>query len=121
MAHADRDQIEQVLINLIDNAAKYTPEGGQIWLRTKSLNDSTWQIIVKDNGAGILPEDRPHIFDRFYKAEKAHTSGKGTGLGLAICRMILEKHGQKIELLPSQEGSIFAFTLEKSQSSAEKS
>ena len=118
LAHADRDQIEQVLINLIDNAAKYTPEGGQIWLRTKSLNDSTWQIIVQDNGAGILPEDRPHIFDRFYKAEKAHTAGKGTGLGLAICRMILEKHGQKIELLPSHEGSKFSFTLAKSQPGA---
>ena len=60
---------------------------------------------------GILPEDAAHIFDRFYKADKAHTVGKGTGLGLAICKRIMEKHGQQIRLVSGENGAEFEFTL----------
>lgn len=111
---ADRDNIEQVIINLMDNAIKYTPEGGQITVQTEEQNNTVF-VTLRDNGIGILPEDAPHIFDRFYMAEKAHTSGKGTGLGLAICKKILEKHGQRIELLPADHGTAFRFTLEKAK------
>lgn len=110
---ADKDKIEQVLINLLDNAIKYTPKGGQISILTKEDDEKTVTVSVKDNGIGILSEDLPHIFDRFYMAEKAHTSGKGTGLGLAICRKILENHGQHITVSSSQDGTTFNFTLQR--------
>ncbi len=109
--HADADQIEQVLINLLSNAVKYTPEGGHISISTREEN-ALIHVAVCDDGEGIAPEDAPYIFDRFYKADKAHTVGKGTGLGLAICKRIMEKHGQVLRLLPSETGAIFEFTLE---------
>ena len=76
-------------------------------------------VTILDNGETISPEDAPHLFDRFYKADKAHTVGKGTGLGLAICKRIMEKHGQRIYLLPVQEGAAFEFTLEKGEAPAQ--
>lgn len=88
MVHADLDRIEQVVINLMDNAIRFTPQGGQITLSTEISGDRC-TIRVKDNGVGILPEDRPHVFERFFTADRAHTSGKGTGLGLAISQRIL--------------------------------
>ena len=108
--HADADQIQQVIINLLDNAIKFTPAGGQIALSTRLENETAY-LRVKDNGVGILPEDAPHIFDRFYKADKAHTVGKGTGLGLAICARIMEKHGQSIRLVSGEGGAEFEITL----------
>ena len=108
--HADMARIDQVLVNLIDNAIKFTPDGGMITLRVRAEN-SLCTVTVQDNGVGILPEDRPRVFERFFTADRAHTSGKGTGLGLSICQRILEMHGQKIRLLDTQEGAAFAFTL----------
>ena len=108
--HADSDQIQQVLINLLDNAIKFTPQGGVITLSTRLQGDHV-SLRVKDNGVGILPQDAPHIFDRFYKADKAHTVGKGTGLGLAICHRIMEKHGQSIRLVSGEGGAEFEITL----------
>ena len=108
--HADADQIQQVVINLLDNAIKFTPKNGSIILSSGTEEGHVY-LRVKDDGVGVLPEDAPHIFDRFYKADKAHTVGKGTGLGLAICRRIMEKHGQQIRLLPSEKGAEFEITL----------
>ena len=115
--HADADQIEQVIINLLDNAVKYTPEGGKIRISTQKEHDRV-VLRVKDNGIGILPEDAAHIFDRFYKADKAHTVGKGTGLGLSICRKIMEKHGQTIRLVSGEGGAEFEITLAIGQTPA---
>ena len=109
--HADMARIDQVLVNLIDNAIKCTPDGGLITLRVRAEN-GLCTVTVTDNGAGILPEDRPRIFERFFTADRAHTSGKGTGLGLSICQRILEMHGQRIRLLDTEVGAAFAFTLE---------
>ncbi len=109
--HADMARIEQVAVNLIDNAIKFTPDGGQIRLIVRAEN-GLCTVTVQDNGVGILPEDRPRVFERFFTADRAHTSGKGTGLGLSICQRIMEMHGQKITLLDTQEGAAFAFTLE---------
>ena len=109
--HADMARIDQVLVNLIDNAIKFTPDGGLITLRVRA-EGGLCTVTVQDNGVGILPEDRPRVFDRFFTADRAHTSGKGTGLGLSICQRILEMHGQRIRLLEVEEGSAFAFTLE---------
>ena len=108
---ADPEQIQQVLINLLDNAIKYTPEHGSITITTET-RENTVHLHVKDNGIGILPEDASHIFERFYKADKAHTVGKGTGLGLAICKIIMEKHGQTIRLVSGEHGADFEITLE---------
>ncbi len=108
--HADMARIDQVLVNLIDNAIKFTPDGGQISLRARAA-DGLCTVTVQDNGVGIQPEDRPRVFERFFTADRAHTSGKGTGLGLSICQRILEMHGQRIRLLDTAEGAAFAFTL----------
>ena len=109
---ADSDRIEQVVINLLDNAIKFTPVGGKITMET-AVNGGLAEVTVRDNGSGVAPEDREKVFDRFFTADRAHTSGKGTGLGLSICKRILEMHGQSIRLLDTEEGAAFRFTLEK--------
>ena len=118
MVHADADQIQQVVINLLDNAIKFTPEGGRVTLAVRRAGDLV-SLRVKDTGVGILPEDAPHIFDRFYKADKAHTVGKGTGLGLAICYRIMERHGQSIRLISGDGGAEFEITLARGREGQE--
>ncbi|MCR5565699.1 MAG: HAMP domain-containing protein [Clostridiales bacterium] len=113
MVKADSDRIEQVVINLLDNAIKFTPEGGKISLES-AVKDGIAEITVRDSGCGIAPEDREKVFDRFFTADRAHTAGKGTGLGLSICKRIMEMHGQGIRLLDTDEGAAFRFTLEMS-------
>ena len=108
---ADSDRIEQVIINLLDNALKFTGDGGKIRLST-AVNGDTVEVTVWDNGPGVPPEDRDRVFDRFFTGDRAHTSGKGTGLGLSICQRIMEMHGQTIRLLDTAEGAAFRFTLE---------
>ena len=111
LVRADSDRIDQVVINLLDNAIKFTPEGGKITLESER-NGGTVGITVRDSGPGVAPEDREKIFDRFFTADRAHTSGKGTGLGLSICKRIMDMHGQSISLLDTEEGAAFRFTLE---------
>ena len=111
MVRADSDRIEQVVVNLLDNAIKFTPQGGRITLTTQAEKDIC-TVTVADNGVGIAPEDREKVFERFFTADRAHTAGKGTGLGLSICQRIMEMHGQTLKLLDTQEGTAFAFTLE---------
>ena len=108
---ADKDRIEQVVINLLDNAIKFTPEDGKITLES-TVNGQLAEITVRDSGPGIPEEDREKIFERFFTGDRAHTSGKGTGLGLSICRRIMEMHGQTLKLLDTEEGAAFRFTLE---------
>lgn len=112
IVHADADRIEQVVVNLLDNAVKFTPEGGQITLKSRWEKDLCL-VTVQDDGVGILPEDRSRVFDRFFTADRAHTAGKGTGLGLSICQRILQMHGQTLRLEDTQEGAAFTFTLMK--------
>lgn len=114
IVHADADRIEQVIVNLMDNAIKFTREHGRITLETQDIGKEI-TVTVSDNGEGILPGDREHIFERFYTADKAHTAGKGTGLGLSICRVIMEQHGKSIALLPAEEGAAFRIFLDKGE------
>lgn len=86
--------MEQVLLNLVQNALAATPLGGQVTLAAYQIGDIV-EISVRDTGAGIDPADLPHIFERFYKADQAR-SGGGTGLGLAIARHLVERHGGRI-------------------------
>lgn len=112
LVSADADRIRQVATNLIDNAVKFVPEGGQLELSTWTV-DATCYASIKNDGPAIPQEDLPFIFDRFYKADKAHTSGKGTGLGLSIVKVILEQHGQRIKCSSGAGGTTFVFTLKK--------
>ncbi len=114
---ADRDRIEQVVINLLDNAIKFTGEGGKITLSSRVRGEKA-EIIVRDNGIGVAEEDRDKIFDRFFTADRAHTSGKGTGLGLSISKRIMEMHGQSLQLLDTDKGAAFCFTLEHAEAPA---
>lgn len=109
---ADSARITQVVTNLIDNAVKFTPENGQITVWTHVV-DAQAYVTVKNDGVGIPSEDLPFIFDRFYKVDKAHTSGMGTGLGLSIVKKIMEQHEQTITATSSGSMTTFVFTLEK--------
>ena len=94
----DRDRLKQVLLNLVENAIKYTPEGGEVVVDLGKTQNQA-RIDICDNGPGIPPEDLPHIFERFYRAEKSRTrtkDGKGFGLGLSIAYWIVRNHDGKI-------------------------
>ena len=106
----DGPRLEQVLVNLVHNAVKFTPPGGEVVVSTKS-EGNTVQFSVRDSGVGIPEDDLPRIFERFYKADRAR-SGGGTGLGLSIARHIVEAHGGRIwvESLEGR-GSTFHFTI----------
>ena len=109
---ADPERVSQVLINLIHNAIKFTPPGGEIVVSGTQL-DNEVTICVRDTGVGISPEALPRIFERFYKADRSR-SGGGTGLGLSIARHIIEAHGGRIWAESDiQRGSTFYFTLPK--------
>ncbi|OGO42575.1 MAG: hypothetical protein A2W36_06850 [Chloroflexi bacterium RBG_16_58_14] len=107
---ADPPRVEQVIVNLLHNAIKFTPPGGRISLSARQA-DGGVTFIVADSGVGIPQDDLPRIFERFYKADRARSAG-GTGLGLAIARHLIEVHAGRIwaESVEGQ-GSTFYFTL----------
>jgi signal transduction histidine kinase len=94
---ADADRLAQVFANLLDNALKYTPNGGTITL-TAQLGSGGVVVSVTDTGSGIPAEDLPHIFERFYRVEKSKAAGRGYGLGLAITKEIVQAHGGAISV-----------------------
>jgi signal transduction histidine kinase len=94
---ADRDRIKQVIINLINNACKYSPKGGRI-LVTSGTSPTGIFFNVQDNGQGIPAEYIPKLFERFYRVPTQEKKVRGTGLGLTICRQIVEGHKGKIEV-----------------------
>jgi signal transduction histidine kinase len=99
----DPDGIRRLLFNLLDNAIKYTPEGGSVEVQC-ACQDGAVELIVTDTGIGIPSEHIPHIFERFYRIDLARSrEAGGTGLGLSICRIIAESHGGTIRL-ESNEG-----------------
>ena len=108
--NADADRIRQVISNLIDNALKFLPEGGRLGVGVGSAGKRVY-AYVEDNGPGISADDLPFIFDRFYKADKAHTAGMGTGLGLSIVKRILEQHGGNISVSSEPGQTVFRFEL----------
>ncbi len=111
---ADPGRVEQVLINLLDNAIKYTPEHGSITISATESDDLV-QVSVADTGIGIPPSDLPRIFERFYRVDTARSREQGgTGLGLAIVKHIILLHGGNIAVESTLgKGSTFAFTLKK--------
>jgi two-component system sensor histidine kinase ResE len=107
-AWGNTDRIEQILVILIDNAMKFTHEGGTITIKT-SANDQRVHLGVRDTGIGIAANDLDHVFDRFYKADRAHNE-PGTGLGLSIAHLIAEQMGAELTV-KSELGKGSCFTL----------
>jgi two-component system OmpR family sensor kinase len=104
----DADRLKQLLLNLVDNALKYTPAGGEV--RLSLFREQGWvQVAVSDTGMGISPEDLPHIFERFYSTDKSRSRG-GTGLGLSIAKWIAEAHGGHLTV-ESEVGTGSTFTV----------
>ncbi len=118
---ANRSNLEQVLTNLLDNAIKYTPEGGKVAISAFEIQDESEnpmvQVSIKDTGIGLEPKHAARLFERFYRVDKARSREMGgTGLGLSIVKHIVQCHGGDIwvESEPDQ-GSTFSFTLMKAE------
>ncbi|MHB0868751.1 MAG: ATP-binding protein [Chloroflexota bacterium] len=112
LAEADPLRLEQVLRNLLDNAVKYSPRGGEV-LVSGAVSEGMLTVVVEDHGIGISAQDRKRVFDRFQRASDARVGQTGgVGLGLAICRRLVEAHGGRIWVESEQgRGSTFVFTL----------
>ncbi|MDB5100620.1 MAG: Chemotaxis protein methyltransferase CheR [Cyanobacteria bacterium RYN_339] len=110
----DRRRVDQVLVNLVDNALKFTPKGGTITVEvSQAMNEAL--VEIRDTGCGIHPEHLPHIFEKFYQADPSLTRlHGGAGLGLSLCKAFVEAHGGHIGVLSDAgAGSRFWFTLPK--------
>jgi len=94
--HADRDKLHQVVTNLLDNATKYSPEGGRVEINIHVRDERSLQLCVKDSGCGIQPEELGHIFDPFYRGHEAVRLTQGSGLGLTITKRLVELHKGQI-------------------------
>lgn len=111
---ADVGRLEQILVNLLDNAVKYTPPGGTVDISARETGDDV-EVTIRDTGQGIPPQDLPRIFERFYRVDEARSRQEGgTGLGLAIVKHIVQLHGGsiRVESIPGKETTFF-FTLRK--------
>jgi two-component system phosphate regulon sensor histidine kinase PhoR len=115
--YADRDAVAEIIINLIENAIKYSPDEKHLVISTQASNGKA-SLMVADRGIGIAPDHQPRVFELFYRVESSltHTS-RGTGLGLAIVKRIADDHGASI-LLDSKpgKGSTFTVTFPTSES-----
>jgi two-component system phosphate regulon sensor histidine kinase PhoR len=114
---ADRNQVKQVLINLIENGMKYNKPGGHVEIGITDYPETEDKLLlyVKDTGMGIEKKDLNRVTERFFRVDKSRSREKGgTGLGLAIVKHIIEAHGEKL-LIDSKpdEGSVFSITLSK--------
>lgn len=107
---ADKERVRQVIVNLIHNAIKFTSPGGKITVATQAHGGSV-TVDISDTGIGIAKNALPHVFERFYKVDRAR-SGRGTGMGLAIAKHVIEAHGGKIRVQSEEgKGSTFSFSL----------
>ena len=112
---ADQTAVNQIIHILLDNAVKYAGLGGHASLTAAKKKNGVC-LITRNTGAPIPPEDLPHIFERFYRSDKARTSGSGYGLGLAICKSLAEQQNAKISVTSSaQEGTVFTVTFPKAK------
>jgi len=109
----DKDKIRQVLLNLLENAYKFTPAGGEITIRVFPGDECSICVAICDTGAGIPPADQERVFERFYRVDKTRSRASGgTGLGLPIAKQIIEAHGGKITLKSKPgEGTEMQFCL----------
>ena len=110
---ADRDRLAQILINLVDNAVKYTPAGGRVTVTARPTTAGMVEIAVQDTGVGIPPADLPRITERFYRVDKARSRELGgTGLGLAIVKHLVHAHAGELRIESEPDrGTTVRFTL----------
>lgn len=108
----DPDRLKQLILNLVENATKYTPAGGEVAI-SLTATSKVARVVVTDTGVGIPPDALPHIFDRFYRVDKARARVQGgSGLGLSICKSIVDAHGGTISATSEVDvGSTFTVTL----------
>jgi two-component system phosphate regulon sensor histidine kinase PhoR len=108
----DEDRLGQVLINLLHNAVKFSPDGGEIVVGVRQVEGEV-RVWVRDPGIGVSAADQTRVFERFYKADRARVRGRGgTGLGLSIARHVVESHGGRIWVESEEgEGSTFTFAI----------
>ena len=117
---ADANRINQVVSNIVDNAVKFMDgEGSRLTVRTERAGKDV-RFTFANNGPRIAEADLPYIFERFYKADKAHTAGQGTGLGLSICQRIMQQHGSKITVRSNDAETAFEFLLPAGEGAASK-
>jgi len=95
IVRGDGEWLRRLLINLLDNALKFTEDGGRVHVRVAPEGDKV-TITVRDTGAGIAPADVPHVFERFFRGDPSRSSADGTGLGLSLVQWIVERHGGSI-------------------------
>ncbi len=108
----DRDKLDQVLTNLVNNAMKFSKPGTAVQVDGRIRSDQMVEVCVSDSGCGIPPNEIPHIFERFYRGESVAVEARGSGLGLAISKSLVELHGGKIWVESEVgQGSRFFFTL----------
>jgi signal transduction histidine kinase len=111
VANVDPEKIRRVVLNLLENAIRHTPPGGNVTARSRRRGEKL-EVEVADEGTGVAAEDREHLFEPFYRGgEHAARSGDGSGLGLAISRAVVNAHGGEIWLAPSPRGARVCFTL----------
>jgi signal transduction histidine kinase len=114
---ADRSGLERIVVELVNNACKYTPVDGLIVVSAKAVehSDAPWPVVelsVQNSGPGIAPEDLEHIFERFYRGVRSESSGQvGTGLGLSLVQRLVEQMGGKIRVQSEEGQTIFTLTL----------
>jgi heavy metal sensor kinase len=107
----DDELLQRMILNLLDNAVKYTPAGGEVLIELTAHNGDA-RITVLDNGIGIPAKDQPHVFDRFYRVDKARSRVMGgAGLGLSIARWVAEIHGGRVNVESGAGGSVFTVEL----------
>jgi two-component system sensor histidine kinase BaeS len=109
---ADADRLTEILLNLLDNAIRYTPRGGRIAVAAERVGEYV-RVLVSDSGPGIAADQREQVFDRFFRADPSRAAATGgTGLGLAIVRALVEAHGGSVAVEePADGGARFSFTL----------
>jgi signal transduction histidine kinase len=116
LLYVDCEQVERVLINLLDNAVRYSPAGGEIHLNAHETEPGKWiEVRISDSGPGIPPERREEVFERFRRipGQQPQRGHRGHGLGLNFVKMAVEQHGGTIRVVDDSElpGACFAFTL----------
>jgi signal transduction histidine kinase/CheY-like chemotaxis protein len=116
---ADETRLEQAIVNLMSNAAKFTPAGGSIWVDIEKADDQA-RITIRDNGAGIAAADLPNIFEMYYQSRRASNTNSGLGIGLLLVKQIVTLHGGTIEAKSegAGRGSEFAITIPLAQERA---
>ena len=111
MVWADETRLRQVVLNLLSNACKFTPEGGKITLRARE-GDATLVVEVQDTGVGIAEEEQQRLFEPYYRVADDRQQFKGLGLGLTLCKMLVELHGGQIWVESHVgKGSTFGFSV----------